>query len=163
MNKLFAALALATLAVASPVAAQTNTNFVGPRVELNAGITDVNRNNNFNDVSYSGAVGVDVGLGDRVTVGVEANASDVFDSTGRTFGVAGRLGVALNPNVLVFGRAGYTNINDRFDRKLDGIAVGGGVNFALTPNLYGNVEYRYSDVQNGVRTHGGLLGVGLRF
>ncbi len=145
----------AALATATPATAATNDAFTGARVELNAGV-------NQNDFNYGAALGYDLPLGDRATVGVDAVADNVFDRTGRELGVGARLGYALSPTVLAYGRAGYTNY-DLVNTHLNGYNVGGGLNLRLAPNLYGNVEYRYTDLENRVSGHGARVGIGLRF
>lgn len=162
-HMIFGAMAALGMIAATPALAAPNSNFTGIRAEMDAGYTNVNQKNDFNTVTYSAAVGGDIGIGNRLTVGIEGNASDVFSHQGRTYGAGARVGVALTPSVLVFGRVGYTNVRDRLNRNLDGVAYGGGVNIALTHNLYGNIEYRRSSVTNGVRTNGAQVGVGIRF
>lgn len=157
------ALIALALTATTPALAQTNAAFVGPRVELNAGLDDVTQRPETNDVTYGAAVGIDAPVGDRFTLGVEGTVRNFAQDEGRTFGVAARAGVAATENVLVFGRAGYTNYEDAFEQKLDGLTVGGGLNFRLTPNTYANVEYRYSDFEHNVGSHGGLVGIGVRF
>ena len=167
---LLPALAAAALA-ATPAAAQqrTNSNFTGPRIEVNAGVEDVtNSRRNFNDVTYGAAIGADGALGDRFTLGGEVSVSNPLDDTGRQFGAAARLGYALDRNVLAFGRVGYTNVDidglqNIEEANLEGLTLGGGVNFALTPNLYTSVEYRYTDFEHNIGSHGARVGVGLRF
>lgn len=145
-------LALAALAFATPAAAQTtNANFVGPRVEATAGFDDRN-----DTVNYGAGAGYDLGLGDRFTLGVEANA-DNFASY-RDYGAAARLGYAATDNLLLFGTAGYANLKGR-----DGLRVGGGVEFSTGTPVYGKVEYRYTDFDHGDERHSGLVGFGLRF
>lgn len=161
IKTLISAVAAASL-LATPAVAQTNANFVGPRVELNAGVDDVRNAKDWNDVTYGAAVGGDVGLGDRVTLGAEAAASNVFNNDGREFGAGLRLGYALTPNVLAYGRAGYSTVDLRHE-NLDGLNIGGGLNFALTHNVYTNLEYRYTDFEHNVGRHGARVGVGIRF
>jgi outer membrane immunogenic protein len=147
----------AAMLAATPAAAQ-NANFIGPRVEVNTGMRDVNHD----DAMYGLGLGVDAPLGNRATVGVDADAQNVFDHNGRDFGVGARLGFALNRNILAYGRVGYTNLDTRHG-DLDGYTVGGGVNLALTPASFVNVEYRRSDYGHNVDSDGVRLGVGFRF
>lgn len=152
----------AALGATTPALAQTNANFVGPRIELNAGLDDVQNARDYQDVNYGAAIGYDFPLSDRVTLGAEATAQNVFDSEGREFGAAARLGYAVSPNALLFGRVGYANVDLR-GRNAEGLTVGGGLNFNLTHNAYASVEYRYTDFDHNVGRHGGLVGVGIRF
>lgn len=152
----------AALTAATPAVAQTNAAFVGPRVELNAGVQDV-RHADVNDFTYGVALGADAPIGDRFTIGGELAADNVV-SHNRTLGVGARLGYALSPNVLGYGRVGYSNLDlGRHGGHLDGLNAGAGLAFAITPNLYTNVEYRYTDFENHVGSHGARVGIGFRF
>lgn len=152
---LFFAAVAASLGLTTAANAAPNSNFTGPKVEVTAGIDDVT---NYRDakVNYGIGAGVDLPLGDRLTIGAELNA-DNFASY-RDFGADARLGVALTDNLLAYGKVGYANL-----RGLDGVRVGGGLEIASGAKLYGKLEYRYSDFQDGVGRHAGLVGVGLRF
>lgn len=158
-----ALLIAAALTAATPAAAQTNVAFTGPRVELNAGLDDVRNAHEIQNVNYGAALGYDLGLGDRVTLGVEGTAQNFLDSEGREFGAGARLGLAVTPNVLAFGRAGYTTVDLDHGVNAEGLTLGGGLNFAITNHAYAGVEYRYTNFEHGVGRHGALLGVGLRF
>ena len=148
--------------MASPAYADTNDNFVGPRIGATVGLDDVTNSPDANDVVYGFDAGIDAPVGDRVTVGVEAFSTNLFDDT-RTIGAAGRLGYAVTEDALVFARAGYANYRDVFNQELEGLTVGGGLEYMITDNVYTKVEYRYSDLDQNVGSHGALLGVGLRF
>lgn len=148
----------AALGIATPAVAQTNAGFVGPRVELSTGLADVDSDN----VDYGLTVGFDTPVTDRVTFGVDADARNVFDNNGRDIGAGARLGVALNPNVLAFGRVGYTNL-DTPGKNLEGHTLGAGLNFRLAPQTFANIEYRRSDYGQNVESDGIRLGIGLRF
>ena len=161
--KLFAlAAALGAMTIASPAMADTNDNFTGFKVGVTAGYDDVTGSVDANDVVYGFETGVDVGVGDRVTVGAEAFSTNLFEDT-RTIGAAARLGYAVTEDALVFARAGYSNYQDVFSQELDGLTVGGGLEYAISDMTYAKVEYRYSDFENNVGNHGALVGFGLRF
>ena len=74
----FIALAAAAALATTPALAQTNAAFTGVRAEVTAGYNDIQNSPDANDVVYGAAVGVDAPLGDRVTIGVEANSSNFF-------------------------------------------------------------------------------------
>lgn len=152
---LFFAAVAASLGFATTANAAPNSNFTGPKVEVTAGIDDVT---NYRDakVNYGIGAGVDLPLGQRFTIGAELNADNF--ARYRDFGADARLGVAVTDNLLVYGKVGYANL-----RGLDGVRVGGGLEIASGAKLYGKLEYRYSDFQEGVGRHAGLVGVGLRF
>lgn len=149
-------LAAAALSGSTVPAAQTNAAFVGPRVEAQIGLT------NDDNVSYTGTVGGDVGVGDRLTLGADVTTTDVFEND-RSVGAGVRAGVAVHPNALVFGRVGYKNVNVSHGSNLDGVEFGGGLNLRIAPNLYTSVEYRRAHLDHGVRSDAGLLGLGFRF
>jgi outer membrane immunogenic protein len=127
-------------------------------------------------------------------VGVEAEASDstvdecVSDVTlvgdqlcadaGRDLYVGGRVGAVVSPNVLLYGKAGYTNARLSLDyddgtvataadfeegENLDGLRVGGGVEVGLSSNVYAKTEYRYSNYEQGFDRHQVVAGLGVRF
>lgn len=127
-------------------------------------------------VAYGVGVGYDFDLG-GVVAGVEAeymgssaeqDANEVtpdglgFTSsveTGRDIYVGGRLGVQAGPSTLVYAKGGYTNTSVNaaieaedeafdFDTRVDGWRLGAGVEQLFGPNLYGKLEYRYSNYDN---------------
>lgn len=157
--KTLAALSLAL--VAYPALADTS-NFTGPRVGATVGLDDVTNSPDTNDVVYGADVGVDVPLTGNFVVGVEAFSTNPFETT-RTVGAAARLGYAVTPNVMPYVRAGYSNYQDVLSRELDGLTVGGGVEYAFNSKLYAKVEYRYSDFEKDIGNHSALVGVGIRF
>lgn len=156
------AAALAAL-VATPALAQTNADFTGVRAELQGGIRDVNQHQHLSDFDYGASVGLDAPIGDRGVVGVEGTVTDPFNNNGRVFGVGARAGIALAPRALVFARAGYANFDDARSHKLDGLAVGGGAQFALSPHTYIEAQYRHTFYNQGVHTDGAVVGLGFRF
>lgn len=157
-----AAAALATIAV--PASAQT---FTGPRVEVTAGVDDVTRARDTSDVTYGINAGIDTPLLDsNLRVGVEVSTDNVFDRD-RDIGVSGRIGYVVTDNAMLYAKAGYANFRniDFYNRAttLDGFRAGGGVELAVTDNIYGKFEYRYTDFNRDVGKHAGLVGVGIRF
>lgn len=164
MKKIFFSLAgLAALAFATPAIAQTNANFTGPRVELNAGIDDINNLPDTSEINYGAAVGLDLPLGDRATIGIDGTASNVFESE-RILGAGARLGYAVSPDVLLFARAGYENYRLARNFDLEGLAVGGGVEVSVAKNAFVKLEGRYTDFDNGNTGRvGALVAAGLRF
>jgi outer membrane immunogenic protein len=105
------------------------------------------------------------------------NAGDRFCVTsGRDLYVGARAGILVGRNVLLFGKAGYTNaryiteyddpsagISERVGNNLDGIRVGAGAQFGVGRNAYFRTEARYSNYEGG-GDRGALLGAfGFRF
>lgn len=123
-------------------------------------------------ILYGAAVGYDVDLG-GVIIGPEAefamsNADTDFEdgdfegfgfgnvSADRDIYLGARVGAKVGENALAYVKGGYTNAkldirsNDgttEFDNDidLDGYRVGGGVELALSQNMFVNAEYRYSN------------------
>jgi outer membrane immunogenic protein len=164
-NVIIAAALLA--ATATPAMAR---DFTGPRFEVTAGADNVTKGVDPTDVTYGAALGYDVQIG-KMVVGVEATAANVFDKA--DLGAAARLGFKTNDNVLVYGRAGYSNL-DRpatcvgtrctANPNLEGLTVGGGIEAQIAGPVYAKAEYRYTDFsKSAVGRHGALVGVGVRF
>lgn len=171
MKKLMTLAAVAAMALAAPAVAQdANAGFVGPRVEVLAGYDDVIHAKDYHDVAYAGEAGFDAAIGPNVTLGIEANAQNVFEST-RQVGAAARLGYAVTPSTLLFVKGGYDNYRDlykirsrTFHQNLDGFVVGGGVEHRITNSpIYVKAEYRYSGFENHIGNSAVLGGVGFRF
>lgn len=161
-NFVLAAAAVAVL-TAGTASAQSNDNFLGVRGELHAGAADVRNARDVEELRYGVTVGVDAPLGDRFTLGVETEASNVFDNDGRELGVGARLGYAATDNVLLYGRAGYVNLDDARRHTLDGLALGAGAEWRLGERSFVSTEYRYTDFNQNVDSHGVRVGLGVRF
>jgi outer membrane immunogenic protein len=97
---------------------------------------------------------------------------------GRSLYVGGRIGFAVAPRTLLYGKIGYTNqrvtvdytagsppafASFRVSSNLDGIRVGGGVEQKIGRNAYVKGEYRYSDYESGDGRHDAVAGIGFRF
>lgn len=97
---------------------------------------------------------------------------------GRDLYIGGRAGAAVTPRMLVYGKAGYTNGRVAIDyedgtaatapdfelgENLDGVRVGGGLEFAIGSNSYAKGEYRYSNYEQGFDRHQLVAGFGFRF
>ena len=97
---------------------------------------------------------------------------------GRDLYVGGRVGGAVARNVLLYGKAGYTNTRLSLDyedgtagtaadfsvgENLDGVRVGGGIELSLGTNAYAKAEYRYSNYEQGFDRHQVVGGFGFRF
>ena len=135
--------------------------------DFNAGGAVVGIEGEVTDSTVDECVGdVDV-TGDQLCVGA-----------GRDLYVGGRVGVPVSPRVLAYGKAGYTNGRVNLDyedgtagttldfeegENLDGVRVGGGLEFALGPNSYAKTEYRYSNYEQGFDRHQVVAGFGFRF
>jgi outer membrane immunogenic protein len=185
---LFAAAAAAPAAAQTTA---TGTGLGGLRLEGLVGYetTDI-EDEGADGATYGVGIGYDVQSGNAV-FGVEAEAMESeinqcvagFPGTGDTLCAKGgrdlyvgaRAGAAVGANSLVYAKAGYTNTRLELefdpavgstttaDDNLDGVRVGGGVQFGLSQNLYAKAEYRYSNYEQGYDKHQGLVGVGFKF
>ena len=134
-------------------------------------------------VSYGGEAGFDVRLGQKVVAGpyaaYEFSSVKLCDGANclredGNLGVGGRIGVAVGPKVLVYGKLGYARI--RFTASSGGVTgsdsaegVQGaiGLNLNLSRNVYGLAEINYADYGkfagvNLQRRHV-AMGIGMRF
>ena len=144
-------------------------------------------------VTYGAGVGYDLQRGnavfgvegeisnstaDQCVNGVAITGDQLCASAGRDLYAGGRIGAVVAPRVLVYGKAGYTNGRVRLDyddgtaataadfsthENLDGVRLGGGIEYALSPNSYVKTEYRYSNYEQGADRHQVLAGFGFRF
>jgi outer membrane immunogenic protein len=210
---------IAFLPAAASAQDQTRAPFTGPRVEgivgydmLRSGEADdgTNTSENEGDESIDGAAyGIGVGFDFQagpVVLGVEGEYVDSSGEqefgesidgteflgrieTGRDIYVGGRIGFALAPRTLIYGKAGYTNTTIEsaftnnantvdFDTSVDGYRLGAGIEQSVANNVYIKGEYRYSNY-NGLKLdddlfgdedldidldrHQVMFGVGLRF
>lgn len=194
-KSLLAVLAAGTAVVsAAPASAQEASPFSGVRVEGIVGYdtTDTDGDNS-DGVVYGAGVGYDFQAGGLV-LGVEGEVSDstvdecfngvdvagdeLCVQAGRDLYVGGRVGAAVSRNVLLYGKAGYTNGRVALDyedgtsgtaldfeegENLDGVRLGAGIELALGPNSYVKAEYRYSNYEQGFDRHQAVAGFGFRF
>jgi len=193
MRKYVFAMALAT-AAATPALAQDATPFSGLRAEGLVGYdtTDVEGESS-DGITYGAQVGYDVqtrgavfgaegeiadSTVDECVQDVDVTGDELCASAGRDLYIGGRAGAVVSPNMLVYGKAGYSNARVNLDyedgtagdtldfeegENLDGVRVGGGVEVALGPNSYAKTEYRYSNYEQGFDRHQVVAGFGFRF
>ena len=162
MNKMTQMIATVAVLATTPAMAGNADNFDGFRLGAVAGADEVIGSVDFTDVVYGVDGGYDVAVSDNVVLGVDASVTNPLEGN-RTFSVAGRAGLAITDNVMPYVRAGWTNYRWESNVNLNGLTVGGGVEFALSETAYTKAEYRYNDLARDVGTHIGLVGVGLRF
>ena len=178
---LFSAAAAAIAFAATPAIAQDGQpTFSGGHVEAIAGYDHVRGGGEGRDgLLYGIGAGYDLRSHDAV-FGIEGELADsttddcvgtVCVRAGRDIYVGGRVGAVVSPNVLLYGKLGYTNARVvvttgafRDGTNLDGIRAGAGVEWAIprTP-LSLRAEYRYSNYQDGVFRHQGVAGLAFRF
>lgn len=143
-----------------------------------------------NGIAYGGIVGYDHQF-DNIVVGVEAG----FNPDGKTLtapvlaggsiqldskwsgDISVRLGIAITPRLLAYGRVGYS-INKYRIRALvpgdaspvasesetaEGIILGGGLEYALDENVSLRAEYRRKEFNGSLASDQILSGVSFRF
>lgn len=156
MFKILTASVASLALLATPAAAN---EFGGVYGEITAGYDDVIEGTDATDVVYGAAAGVNVPVG-KFILGAELTADNVFER--RDLGASARVGYAIG-RVLPYAKIGYANYSDVTSRKLDGLRVGGGIEYNISSRTYVKTEYRYSDFQNNLGKHAVLGGVGYRF
>mgnify|MGYP003577400949 CR=1 FL=1 len=194
MRFLAKTLILPAILVPAPARAQDAEPFTGPSVVAIGGV-DHASGGGFKDtgVLYGGAVTYDLGAGKlrygvegEVTgstrKGCESNVAVTGDRscfhTGRDLYIGGRLGAVVSDNVMLYGKAGYTNLRSggsyddpattaspdfKGSDNHGGYRVGAGVEYNAG-NFLVRTEYRFSDYDGlaGGR-HQGTVGLGFRF
>lgn len=167
--------------------------FTGAHVEVITGVDRAKvPGDSRTGVAYGIAGGYDIQSGGGALFGIEAEAAD-SSAKGCETGVlvagdracvkakrdlyaGGRAGF-VSGNTLIYGKVGYTNARlgasyedgtagtaadfDR-SRNLDGVRVGGGLETNVG-NFLLKAEYRYSNYEQDVSRHQGIVGVGVRF
>lgn len=134
-------------------------------------------------VSYGGEIGFDLKVGKSVQVGpyavyefssVELCGSGACLKEDGNLAVGGRIGVAVSPKAVIYGKVGYTRIGFSLksgsftgtDHK-DGVQGAIGVDYNINRNVYLMLEANYGDYGNyyGVNLARRQLagGVGFRF
>lgn len=206
MKALFCAVAVAGCLVATPALAQ---QFGGLRIEGRAGwdnvgvdldgpAAPVTIDEEGSTVSYGAEVGYDLSLGSAIVGGyggldfAQAEFCDeVFGNdracieAERNITLGGRVGFAVTPEALLYGKAGYSNgqVRARYDNFGDvfgeiedsqsrsGYHYGVGAELDIGP-VYGKVEYVHTEyealeieagTEGSVSRNQVLAGVGIRF
>jgi len=157
MKKL--ALAVAALTVATPAAAQ---DFAGPRVGIELGLADEDFLGDA-ETTWGINAGYDVDLG-NVIVGATVAYTDMFDDDFdfRELNVGGRVGTQMGKSALLYGTLGYSDINVS-NISVDGVRVGVGAEFAMTKNVFVNLETRYGNYEQDIELYQTVIGLGYRF
>ncbi|CAN5318379.1 hypothetical protein BH09PSE3_BH09PSE3_28190 [soil metagenome] len=188
-------LAAAAVSMISGVASAQETSFRGLRVEGNLGGDRFQSEGNHNDrFGYGGTVGFDGQIGSKIVVGAEGSYWRANNWTENTtligggidahksfeeYGAAVRAGYLVQPRLLVFGKAGYVNNEQRerftapaggtsfYDHnRSDGYQVGGGVEYTVLETkmpVYVNAQYVYSSYSDNTSRQRVMMGIGFRF
>jgi outer membrane immunogenic protein len=180
------------LVFATPAFAHQDDPFTGSRVEAIAGWDQLKGNGDSeNGVTYGAEIGYDLRRG-NLTLGLtgEISGSSVngcnnasptpatpnfCSNAGRDLFAGARIGAVIGHGTLLHVDGGYTNIkfqqttNDGtntttlLDQNLSGYRIGAGIERAFGSKLFGTVDYRYSDYQQGITRNQVLAGVGIHF
>lgn len=186
MNKL-CFVALAATAFAMPAVAQAEGGYIQVQSGLDsisvAGETD-------EGVAYGVAVGYDVAIDSNWFAGIELSADDsstkecasdvlaVGDracvKTGRDLSAIARFGINMSEASQLYVLAGYTNarLKATYDDGVttvsagdngDGFRLGAGYKHNFGSNLFGKIEYRYSNYEADFSRHNVLAAIGFNF
>ena len=179
MRMTHAAVVLAAFSATPAFAQDATGNFNGGHLEIVGGIEKIDADGvGEPGIVYGVAGGFDF-RSNNLVFGIEAEASDsstdacdgdVCIETGRDLYVGGRVGVVVSETALPYIKAGYTNaravatvgdvsVGDEFG----GLRLGAGVESSIGGRFLVKIEYRYSDYEDGLTRHQGVLGVGMRF
>ncbi|MEP2102867.1 MAG: porin family protein [Parasphingorhabdus sp.] len=187
MKNIILAASAAASFVATPAMAQDPSDFSGFKATAVVGYDNVDFGAVFIGIErleFKNAQGLIYGINvsyDRQSgkfiygVELEANdsAADVDNQflgqieMGRELYAGGRAGFAVSDNALVYGKAGYVNARLRTvgfqSIGLDGFRLGAGAEYKLKRNLFVRAEYRYSEIDRGVKRNQGVVGLGVKF
>lgn len=170
MRILYVAAAAAAFA-ATPAMAQDAPAFQGGHVEAIVGFDSLHGNgDNESGVAFGIAGGYDIRKGNAV-FGIELEAADstISDSgvsASRDLYAGGRIGTVIGDRGLLYAKLGYTNARASFANtgvNFDGIRAGAGVEWMVGSHMSIRAEYRYSNYEDGLSRHQGVLGLGFRF
>jgi outer membrane immunogenic protein len=174
-----AALVAAAALSATPAFAQERQPFSGGHVEAITGYDHISGAGGQDGLLYGVGAGYDYRTR-NVVLGIEGEVleSTAGDCVGnvcvdasRDFYIGGRVGAVVSPNVLLYGKLGYSNAridvtsgNVGSHTSLDGIRAGAGLEWLIphTP-LSLRAEYRYTNYELGAERHQGTLGLAFRF
>lgn len=164
----FVVLAASAAAFALPAAAHA-----GAYVQVQTGLDSISVAGESDEgVSYGAALGYEFPLSEKLFAGLEAS---IDDSTTKEFGietdrdlsVVARLGTKLGEKGSVYALAGYTNARLEADglggQNFDGFRLGAGYKLNFSEQLFGKVEYRYSNYEYDLSRHNALVAVGFNF
>ena len=179
MKKLTIA-ALAAAAAVLPAAAHAQAY-----VQVETGLDAVDLNPGKDEgVLYGVSAGYEVPLGNNLFAAVEAGLSDSSTKecvringerdcikSGRDISATLRLGTSLSETSKLYALGGYTNARvkatyagETYDAvNLDGFRLGAGYQHNFGQNLFGKIEYRYSNYEHGVERHQGVVAIGAQF
>ncbi|HSX56005.1 MAG TPA: porin family protein [Sphingomonas sp.] len=178
MKKIALALVALTAAATPAFAQDEAAPFNGAHITAVAGYDIVDLNvagvENPDGVAYGVAFGYDFQR-ENVLFGIEGEVTEstaelksgntVVASASRDLYAGVRLGYVFG-NTAVYGKAGYTNA--RIESSVgnengEGLRLGAGAERKFGQNLFGKVEYRYSNYDADIERHQIVAGLGVRF
>lgn len=160
-------------------------------VQAQTGLDSVSINGGSSEgLTYGVAAGYDVQARDALFFGIQASVSDSTTKecasdlivlgdklcvrSGRDLAVVARAGTNVGETTKLYVLGGYTNARLRVtyndgSTKLseganyDGFRLGAGFEHDFGGNLFGKVEYNYSNYEQGISRHYALAGLGVKF
>jgi len=171
--------ALVAAASATPAFAET-APFSGGHVEAITGYDSVHGGgDSTGGILYGVGAGYDFRSGNAV-FGIEGEAlestagdcdSGLCVDASRDLYIGGRVGAVVSPSVLLYAKAGYTNARVVVESggvsagtNFDGVRAGAGLEWAIPSSpVTLRTEYRYSNYQDGLSRHQGVLALAFRF
>ena len=164
--------AAAAAFVATPAFAQDAAPaFNGGHIEAIVGFDSIHGGgDNESGIAFGIAGGYDIRKNNMV-FGVELEAADstISDSgvsASRDLYAGARIGTVIGDRGLLYAKAGYTKARASFAGtgvNFDGYRLGAGVEWMVGTNVSIRAEYRFSDYEDGLSRHQGVLGLGYRF
>ncbi|QZP08348.1 porin family protein [Caenibius sp. WL] len=173
--------ALAAAAAVLPAAAHAQAYV---QVETGLDAVDTSVLGNDEGVLYGVSAGYEVPLGNNLFAALEAGLSDSSTKecvridgerdcikSGRDISATLRFGTNLSEAAKLYALGGYTNARvkatyagETYDAvNLDGFRLGAGYQHNFGQNLFGKIEYRYSNYEQGVERHQGVVAIGAKF
>lgn len=171
MRTLYVAAAAAALTATPAFAQDATPAFSGGHIEAIGGFDSIHGGGDSQSgLAFGIAGGYDFRTGGAV-IGIELEAveSTVSDSgveASRDLYAGLRVGGVIGERGLLYAKAGYTNARASFGGtgvNFDGIRAGAGLEWMLGSNFSIRGEYRYSNYEDGLSRHQGLVGLGYRF
>jgi len=171
MRIVYVAAAAAAFAATPAFAQDAAPAFNGGHIEAIAGLDSIHGGGDSETgIAFGIAGGYDVRKNNAVFgIELEAAESTISDSgvsANRDLYAGLRAGVVVSEHTLIYAKAGYTNARASFAGtgvNFDGVRAGAGIEWAIGGHLSIRGEYRYSNYEDGLSRHQGVMGLGYRF
>lgn len=161
-------------------------------VQVTGGYDAVSYGNGFNSngFDYGAAAGYELPISNGMFAGVEATATGstakecagnlalygvkACITAGRDLAAVVRLGTQVGAKSKLYVLAGYTNgrftgtykepgVTEKVSGNADGLRLGAGFEQDFSHNMFGKIEYRYSNYEKGLSRNQALAAVGIKF